>query len=165
MRVLVTYGSKMGSTVDIAETIAGRLNELGFATEVAPARDYVDPCTFDAVIVGGALYAGRWVKEARRYVKRFGPDLRPKPVWLFSSGPLDDSASEQEIPPTWHVKAAMKEANARGHATFGGRLDSDARGFMASGMARTNAGDWRDTGQIVAWATGIGTTLAAHDAA
>lgn len=165
MRVLVTYGTKLGGTADIAETIGAQLSKQGFEAEVAPARDLVNPATFDAVIVGGALYASRWVKEARRYVKHFGSDLRTKPVWLFSSGPLDESASQQEIPPTWHVKAAMKDADARGHATFGGRLDTDAKGFMASGMAKTNAGDWRDTEQIVSWATDIGAVLMAHDAA
>lgn len=165
MRVLVTYGSKLGGTVAIAETIASRLGEQGYDTAVAPARAMVDPADFDAVVVGGALYASRWVRESRRYIKRFGAELRSRPVWLFSSGPLDDSASEQEIPPTWHVKAAMQEANARGHATFGGRLDPDAKGFMAASMAKTNAGDWRDTDQIKMWADEIASSLAKHEAA
>ena len=165
MRVLVTYGSKLGSTVGIAEIIAKQLQANGLETVVAPARDAIDPADFDAVIVGGALYASRWVKESRRYVKRFSAELQTKPVWLFSSGPLDGSASEQNIPPTWHVEAAMKEANARGHATFGGRLEADAKGFMASGMAKTNAGDWRDDEQITSWADEIGTSLVRHDAA
>ncbi len=165
MRVLVTYGSKLGSTVDIAETIAQQLNHDGIDTSVAPAREFVDPASFDAVVIGGALYAGRWVKESRRYIKRYGEDLRSKPVWLFSSGPLDGSAAEQEIPPTWHVKAAMKESGARGHATFGGRLDSDAKGLMAGGMAKTNAGDWRDPGQITEWAAAIAQELGSHEAA
>ena len=44
------------------------------------------------------------------------------PVWLFSSGPLDDSAAEGDIPAVPQVQQVAKEIRARGHRTFGGRL-------------------------------------------
>jgi menaquinone-dependent protoporphyrinogen oxidase len=54
----------------------------------------------DAVIVAGALYANRWHRDARRFVRRQADSLRTLPVWLVSSGPLDYSAAQREIAPT-----------------------------------------------------------------
>jgi menaquinone-dependent protoporphyrinogen oxidase len=72
-------------------------------------------------------------------------------VYLFSSGPLDDSASSGDIPPVKGVKALMERVGAQGHVTFGGRLAPDARGFPANAMAKKLAGDWRDPAQVRDW--------------
>ena len=75
----------------------------------------------------------------------------PRPTYLFSSGPLDYSATEKEIPPVKGVQRLMDKVGARGHVTFGGRLAPDAKGFPASAMAKKNAGDWRDPQHVNAW--------------
>jgi menaquinone-dependent protoporphyrinogen oxidase len=56
--------------------------------------------TFDAVIVGSALYSNRWTGRAVRYVNHHVNQLRRVPVWFFSSGPLDDSADREDIAAT-----------------------------------------------------------------
>ena len=114
---------------------------------------------FDAVIVGGALYANRWARSARRLVTRHERELRRIPSWFFSSGPLDDSAQRETIPPTSQVAVLMERVGALGHATFGGRLVVDAKGFPASAMAKKRAGDWRDPKQIRSWAMEISRAL------
>jgi menaquinone-dependent protoporphyrinogen oxidase len=76
-------------------------------------------------------------------------------VWLFSSGPLSTSAEERDIPPVASVVKAAELLNARGHATFGGRLGADAQGFPASAMAKTRGGDFRSAEQIHAWVADI----------
>jgi menaquinone-dependent protoporphyrinogen oxidase len=53
----------------------------------------------------------------------------------------------------------MARVGARGHCTFGGRLAPDARGFPASAMARTRAGDWRNQEQIREWAIEVARAL------
>ncbi|HEY0705866.1 MAG TPA: hypothetical protein VGG33_03670, partial [Polyangia bacterium] len=85
--------------------------------------------------------------------------LRRRPVWFFSSGPLDDSASKSEIPPVKSVARLMAMVRARGHATFGGRLAPEARGFIAGAMAKNHPGDWRDPPHIRAWAAETATCL------
>jgi len=95
-------------------------------------------------------------------VKRHAAELRQRPVYFFSSGPLDDSAARREIPPVRGVKALMKRAGARGHVTFGGRLAPDAKGFPARAMARKLSGDWRDAGQVRAWAGSVAAQLRAE---
>jgi len=159
MRVLVTWGSKRGGTEGIARIIGDRLREEGVDVQLLPAREATGAETYDAVIVGGALYANRWHAAARRFVNRQEKNLRRVPVWFFSSGPLDDSAERRSIPPTPQVQVLMERVGARGHVTFGGRLAPDARGFPASAMAKTRAGDWRRPDRIGAWASAIAASL------
>ena len=159
MRILVTFGSKLGGTAGIAGTIASALRSDGHDVVVVPASSRVHADGFGAVIIGGALYAGRWHKDARRFVMKNRADLAVRPVWFFSSGPLDDSASESTIRPTRQVAGLMNQVGARGHMTFGGRLEPGVKGFPAAAMARENSGDWRDHDRIRQWAGEISARL------
>jgi menaquinone-dependent protoporphyrinogen oxidase len=159
MRVLVTWGSKLGGTEGIARTIAEQLENQGVEVAAVPAKRLRSVSGFDAAIIGGALYASRWHKAALRLVSRNIAALRRMPVWLFSSGPLDNSADRAEIPPVRDVAVAMERIGALGHATFGGRLPADAKGFPASAMAKTHSGDWRNPERARAWAEEIAEAL------
>ncbi|HTW07643.1 MAG TPA: flavodoxin domain-containing protein [Acidimicrobiales bacterium] len=159
MPVLVTYGSTRGGTEGLAQMLAEGLRAEALSVEVASASKVTSTQGYEAVVVGGALYAARWHRHSRRFVKRHARELRHKPTYFFSSGPLDSSASEREIAPVRGVQALMAVVGARGHATFGGRLAPDAEGFAASAMAKRNAGDWRDQDQVRAWAHRLATEL------
>ncbi|GLX01922.1 flavodoxin domain-containing protein [Microtetraspora sp. NBRC 16547] len=158
-RVLVAYGSTRGSTAEIAEWIGRALREEGHQVDVVAAGDAADVRAYDVVILGGAVYARRWHKDARRFARRHAATLRALSVWLFSSGPLDHSAVEREIPPTPNVTRWCARLEVLGHVTFGGRLASDAKGFPASTMARSMAGDFRNPAHVTAWAKAVAREL------
>jgi menaquinone-dependent protoporphyrinogen oxidase len=159
-RVLVTYGTKNGSTAEIAQWIADAFRAEGLEPDVFDARRVDDVDDYDAVVLGGALYANRWHKDARHFVQRFRRDLAGRPVWLFSSGPLDDTAGEKEIAPVKGVAKAMQQLDARGHATFGGRLDESADAWIAKKMVSSgHGGDFRNREQITTWAVSIAAAL------
>ncbi len=149
--VLVVFGSKRGGTAGLADMIGAALTEAGCDAVVAPATDDQQVADADAVIVAGALYANRWHRDARRFIRRNTALLRERPVWLVSSGPLDDSADDHDIPPTKQVAKYIHRIDAAGHVTFGGRLAQDAKGFPASAMAKTRAGDWRNKAHVERW--------------
>src|SRR6185503_10851239 len=87
--ILVTWGSKYGGTEGIARMLGESLEARGKSVvTLMPATEVYDLHRFDAVIIGGALYANRWHKDARRFVTRHLRELRRVPVWMFSSGPL-----------------------------------------------------------------------------
>lgn len=158
MRVLVAYGSKMGGTAGLASMVGAEFQRLGHTADVLPAGKAADVMPYDVVVVGGALYAAHWVKEAHRFVDRHRAVLAAKPVWMFSSGPLDDSASRvgNDIAPTAQVARMMAKVGARGHATFGGRLTPEtAKGWMATSMAKKTNGDWRDADHVRRWVESI----------
>jgi len=162
MSILVTFGSKRGGTEELARWVAEGLRDEGFEVDLVPARQAPHVEDHEAVVVGGALYAMRWHKDARRFVKRHAAQLRQRPTYFFASGPLDDSATKSAIPPVKGVQALFDEVGAAGHATFGGRLTPDAKGFPASAMAKKNAGDWRDADQVRTWVRSIAAELRAR---
>ncbi|MET7695904.1 flavodoxin domain-containing protein [Streptomyces sp. NPDC005483] len=152
-KVLVAYGTTNGSTAQIAEAITEVLRKNGLAADAQPARSVADVSSYDAFVVGGGLYAGRWHKDARRFVRRHRRTLAEHPLWLFSSGPLDASAAERDIPPVPGLKRAMERLDARGHTTFGGCLQEGAKGRIAGMILRSGkGGDYRDFEAIEAWA-------------
>lgn len=151
MRVLVTWGSKRGGTEGIARAIGKTLEQEGLDVCVVPPKEALRS-RFDAAIIGGALYANRWPKDVRRFVARRERELLRVPVWFFSSGPLDCSADETNIAPPKQVEILMERVGAQSHVTFGGKLDENARGFPASAMAKTRAGDFRNLDRVRAWA-------------
>lgn len=158
--VLVTYGTTNGSTAQIAESVADVLRKEGLVPDLLPARSVVDVTPYDAVVVGGALYAARWHRDARRFLSRHGRQLAGRPLWFFSSGPLDASASERDIPPVRGVRRAMVRLDARGHVTFGGCLEEGAKGRIAQSIVRNGkGGDFRDFGAIEEWAARIADEL------
>jgi menaquinone-dependent protoporphyrinogen oxidase len=159
MRVLVTWGSKRGGTEGIGRILGEALEAHGFEVTAASADRAVKPDRFDAVIAGGALYANRWSAVARRFVNRHVDRLRKMPVWLFSSGPLDDSADRGGIAAAPQVEVLAERIGAQGHVTFGGRLAPDAKGFPASAMAKKKSGDWRNPERIRAWAAELAAAL------
>ncbi|MFL6095161.1 MAG: flavodoxin domain-containing protein, partial [Blastococcus sp.] len=62
-RVLVVVATKHGSTKEIAQAIAGELGAV-----LREAEHAASPAGFDAVVVGSAVYAGRWRETARDWV-------------------------------------------------------------------------------------------------
>ncbi|MFI7413396.1 flavodoxin domain-containing protein [Streptomyces sp. NPDC049627] len=161
-KVLVAYGTTNGSTAEIAEAVADILRKEGLNSEALPAGSVKSVAPYDAVIVGGGLYAGRWHKDARRFLRRNRRELAELPLWLFSSGPLDPSASERDIPPVPGVKRDMQRLGAEGHVTFGGCLQEGAKGWVARMIVKNGkGGDFRDFGQIEDWARTVADELVA----
>jgi menaquinone-dependent protoporphyrinogen oxidase len=163
VRVLVAYATKLGSTREIAEVIGKTIHATlpGAEVDVLPAASVHGLTDYDAVVLGSALYAAHWRRDANRFVQRHRAELTERPVWLFSSGPLDHSADAGTLPATPAVAAATDPIGARGHRTFGGRLQADAPGIEPQILATHPIGDFRDWATIRAWATAIAVDLRA----
>lgn len=150
-RALVVYGSKRGGTAGLAQMIGAELQHHGWEVVVQDAAQPAELRGVDLVVIGGALYMNRWHKAARSFARRREPALRTLPVFLFSSGPLDDSAASGDIAAVAQVQAIARRLEARGHMTFGGRLAADAKGFGARSLAKKYAGDYRDPAHVASW--------------
>ncbi len=163
MHVLVASATKYGSTAEIAEAIGEVLREAGHEVDVRGARDVPRLTAYDAVILGSGLYSAHWLRTANRFVKRHLAELQLRPVWLFSSGPLDHSAEFDDIPLTEHVEPIVAPIGARGHRTFGGRLLEGTPGIDDALLATHHVGDFRDWDRIRAWAGEIALALSASN--
>ncbi len=98
-----------------------------------------------------------------RFLRRHRRALAERSVWLFQSGPLDDTADKGAIPLPGRVARLSEAIGVRGHATFGGRLGPDAKGLIARKMAEGGqGGDFRDFDRIRSWAEGIARGLSSR---
>jgi menaquinone-dependent protoporphyrinogen oxidase len=157
-RILVAYATRSGSTTEIAQWLAERLRgeDEAFDVTVAEVSDHLDPRGYDALVLGSALYEGRWLRAASRFARRHRHDLADCWVWTFSSGPLDDSATKGEVLITHSADRASRHLLARDHVTFGGRLAADSRGWLAHAIVEQgHGGDFRDRARIDAYADQI----------
>ena len=160
-RVLVAYATKHGSPREVAEEIGRVLRQRGLDTDVAEARLVRDLAPYGAVVLGSALYAAHWQRDANRFVARHLAALQARPVWLFSTGPLDRSADAGLLPAPPSVAITTDPIGARAHRVFGGRLLADTPGLDPQVLATHPVGDFRDWAAIRAWAQGIAAALAA----
>jgi menaquinone-dependent protoporphyrinogen oxidase len=156
MTALVTYASRHASTRGIAERIAARLNELGHEAEVRPVEEVSDVGAYEGVVVGSAVYYGRWLKPASEFVRRNQMALSERPVWLFSSGSLGDQPNEEPA----QVRELGEAILPRDHRVFSGALDRSKLGFaerLVASAVKAPDGDFRRWDEIDAW---VGTIAA-----
>jgi menaquinone-dependent protoporphyrinogen oxidase len=161
MRVLVTTAGKHGSTDEIGRAIAEALAEKGVETGFLAPEDVISVHRYDAVIMGSAVYAGRWMTSMKRMAHRLAAELTERPVWLFSSGPVGDPPLPEEDPVD--VTPMMEATGARGHVVFAGKLDKGALNFAERAIVaafKVSEGDYRDWDAIRKWAVGIADELA-----
>src|SRR3954454_10206332 len=123
MRALIVYGTRGGGTAGLAHMMARAFEREGWRADVRDAADAPGIGDVDVVVVGGGLYAGRWVASVRHWAARHKATLKVVPVWFFSSGPLDDSARAGDLAPAPSVAKLAREIEISGHMTFGGKLD------------------------------------------
>lgn len=171
MNVLVAYATRLGSTKAIAERIAGRLETHRLAVAVR-AVDAVESLTpYDAVVIGSAVYAGRWLTEATEFVGDLEAALSARPTWLFSSGPVGRMAANVDPVRADEILEITAAIDAKGHRIFAGALDrrtvdGSTLGFADRFLAKhfVAEGDYRDWDEIEAWADEIASDLTAAPA-
>lgn len=162
VRVLVSAASKHGATAEIATRIAEALR-VGLppdaVVDVCPAAEADDVTSYDALVLGSGVYMGRWLEDAREAVVRIAKQ-EPRPVWIFSSGPVGDPPKTGE--PSVDVSDIAVTLGAREHQLFAGRLDRQLLGFAERALVlalRVADGDFRDWDAIDAWGAQIAAEL------
>ena len=159
-RLLVVYATRMGSTAEIAQALGKQLTSRGFAVDVRPTTKALDARTYDAVVVGSAVYTGHWDKHAVHYLQDQAPDLAERPTWLFQSGPCGPDALGHDATP--HLIARIcGQIGAAPPRTFGGNLDpARAKTWLARQFTKGDlSGDFRDWDAIRDYADEIADVL------
>lgn len=160
MRVLIVVGSRHGATAEIADRLARVLRARSLDVTVAPPEEAPPPDGYDAVVSGSAVYLGRWLKAASRYVEGHADGLDRRPVWLFSSGPLGDQDADAFLP--GRLDDLVARTGALGHRVFGGRLDTSRLGVgerMVARVVHAPDGDFRTWDEVAGWAEEIADRL------
>ena len=164
-KVLVAYGTKYGATAEIAEKIGEVLRQEGLEADVVRADRAGDLSSYRAVVLGSAVYIGRWRKEAAKFLEDKEAALAEKPVWLFSSGPTDEG-DPVELMQGWRFPGKLQpiadRIGARDMVIFHGVADPDKMNFIERWMLKNvgaSTGDFRDWEAITSWAKAIAEEL------
>jgi menaquinone-dependent protoporphyrinogen oxidase len=180
MRVLVAFASRHGATTGIAERIRSVLADQGLAVDVHTVTDarimergsHLE--RYDAFVIGSAMYMFHWLPDARDFIRRNAHLLITRPVWLFASGPLGDKTVDAQgrdfLKPPPEMADLADRVAAVGSRIFFGAYDPTAKPigvmerFLSIAPAGRNAlpaGDFRNWGEIEAWAQSIAHELTA----
>jgi menaquinone-dependent protoporphyrinogen oxidase len=82
-KILVTYTSRTGWTVGVAEAIASTLTESGLLVDALPMSDVKDLSAYAAVVAGSGINSGAWRPEAVQWVRDHQSELKRKPFAAF----------------------------------------------------------------------------------
>jgi menaquinone-dependent protoporphyrinogen oxidase len=162
--VLVAYGTRYGSTREVAETVAATLRDGGVDAEVKPAREVRSVDGYAGVVVGTPLYLGALHRDVRVLLERSGQVLADRPLAVFALGPIKAAdgveASRDQLSAALAKLRAPTPVSA---AVFVGAYDPSRLGLRdrmlaalpASPLHGEPAHDDRDWDAIRAWARGL----------
>jgi len=157
-RILVTYASATGSTVDVAAEIGKTLGAGGFSVDVKPLKEKPQADGYQAVLIGSAVQNGNWLPEAVEFVKTNQQALGHVPAALFCvhiRNLGDDETSRQNR--LAYLKEVRPLIESVDEAFFAGRFDRRGATLMLPGLLARFVPplDFRNWKKIRAWAESI----------
>jgi menaquinone-dependent protoporphyrinogen oxidase len=173
-QILIAYGTRYGSTREVAETVAAMLTEQGIDTDVKQAREVRSLDDHDAVVLGTPLYLGALHKDVRALLEKNQTALEHTPFALFALGPIKaDDGIDGSRAQFVNALAKLPVSTPASTAVFVGAYDPARLGFRdkmltalpASPLHGEVAHDERDWEEIRRWAQGLGTMVGLADPA
>lgn len=158
-RTLVTYGSKHGSTNEVATAVAASLRAAGHDIDLlsAEAAAVAGPAGYECAVIGGSLYMGRWHADVCRLVRRHHDALARMPLAVFALGPrtleAEDVADSRK-----QLDSVLKRLKIEPQLVtiFGGAVDPAKFHFPLSRMPHSDVRDWQ---AIDAWSAEVGAMI------
>lgn len=155
-RVLVAYVTRTGTTRSIAEAIRDVLCQCGAAVDVRRATDVDDIDVYDAVVLGGAVRAGRLLPEAVGFVKEHREALEQMPFAAFLvCATLKDDTEENRREAYGYMEPLREVVEPDLEGFFAGAIDVSELSFpmrLILRLTNQEGGDWRDWDAVRAWA-------------
>jgi menaquinone-dependent protoporphyrinogen oxidase len=141
--ILIAYATKHGSTAEVATAIAATLRRSGLDAEVVPAAAVHSLEEYSGVVLGGALYMGRWHSDAIAFLRRLEPELAERTFAVFAMGPreveTETAGSRAQLEKALVKVPALEPAAV---AIFGGVHDPSQHRFPFNRMPAFDARDW-----------------------
>jgi menaquinone-dependent protoporphyrinogen oxidase len=152
--ILVAYGTKHGSTREVANAVAETLQESGLDVDTLSAGRVHDLSPYAGVVLGGAIYMGHWHPDALEFLEQHRDVLATMPLAVFGMGPRTTGKHEEEGSRAQLVKALARvpEVDPCAVAVFGGVIDPHTLHFPFNRIPASDARDWA---AIRNWATEV----------
>lgn len=150
-RILVTYGTRYGSTKEIAMRIGRILLEEGHTVDVEKASRTLQVDSYDLVVLGSGIQAGGWQKDAKNFMQRNSAAFKEIKIALFVS--CGDAAEEEKYEESYK-KYLVDPAKKNGltpiaYGFFGGTFDfTGKKGFVYNMFMRIVKADFEKKGIV-----------------
>jgi len=158
-RVLVAYASKYGSTGGVADAIGKELCSKDVAADVVLIKNANNISSYQGVIIGSAIYMGKWMSEAVDFIKENKDTLSKVPIAYFLVGMTLSRPTEENRAKALSymdpILKAVPEIKPVGIGTFAGAMDYNNLSWINKKIMKskgTPEGDFRDWNVIRAWA-------------
>ncbi len=161
-KILITYATKAGSTVEIAAFIGESLSKRGFAVDVKPVSENPALDGYQAVLMGSAIRMGSWLPEAVDFVRKNQTTLNQIPTSIFTVHMLNYRDDETSRAARQAYTAPVRELlPSVDEVFFKGKLDPKTLSFFDRLIAKAvetpdnPPGDFRDWDKIRNWAQAV----------
>lgn len=162
--ILVTYASKSGFTVPMAEAIGEAANSANISVEVLPVKKVKSLAGYDAAIIGSSIRMGNWLPEAKQFVSEHHDELKDLPTAIFTVHMLNTDDSAESVTARASYIAPIVELIAPAESAFftGGMKLSELSFFerTLSKMLKAEDEDLRDYEVLKAWGAETANKLA-----
>lgn len=172
MKALVAFGSRYGSSAEIAEEIEKVMENEGVTVNLVNLRkNKLDDINhYELIVVGSGIKMGKWTKEPLKFLNKNKSALQDKKVALFVScgAPLEGEEKVDEARELYLEKVAKENLSGEpvSMGLFGGVFDPNAnhglmykmamkmtkKGFEEKGVDTSKRYDYRDWDEIRDWA-------------
>lgn len=161
-KILITYATKAGSTVEIAAAIGETLSKRGFQVDVKPVSENPSLAGYQAVLMGSAIRMGSWLPEAVDFVRKNQSTLNQMPASIFTVHMLNSGNDETSLAARQAYTAPVRELLPLvDEVFFKGKLDYQTLSFFDRLIAKAvetpdnPPGDFRDWDSIRGWTENV----------
>jgi len=156
--ILIAYGTKAGSTAEIAEYMGELFREKGALVDVLPVEQVRDLTPYCGVILGTATRVGKPLNSVLKFVREFEYSLEPLAVAYFVVGiamredtPEHRAQAEAVLEPLRQIKKPCMEGLFAGKVEYA-KIEQPWRTLVSHNKEdEIGEGDWRDWDAIRAW--------------
>ena len=157
--VLVTYASRAGSTIEIAQAIAVELEKRSFTVDISPVNRVTDLKGYSFMVIGSAIRMSAPLPEVIAFVEQYRDTLCSIPTAFFAVYLMNFSSDEASSKARLAYLDPIRDRLSLQHeAFFTGVFDPAKVSFIEGLMGKilqSPVGDFRDWTAISNWSQSI----------
>lgn len=159
-KILVTYATRAGSTIDIADSIAFTISQQGYCVDLVHINSIGNLTDYSAVIIGSAIRMGNVIPEVKKFVKANSESLHKIPTAFFIAClTLHEDTPENRAMVKEYLAPLREEVVPFAEGYFAGKMDYSTlkplSRFAAKRMVKAPEGDFRNWEEIRRWASNL----------
>jgi menaquinone-dependent protoporphyrinogen oxidase len=158
-RVLVAYGTKAGSTAEVAARIGQALSQKNAAVDVLPVKQVKDLSAYTTVVLGSAIRMGSVLPEVKNFIEKNQAVLSQKSFSLFIvCMTLSEETEAKRAEASGYLEPIRALVKPASEGLFAGVMDGSRLPLferLIMKAMKTPAGDYRNWEQINAWTASL----------